>query len=395
MEPIRVMRSIRVLMMLLGLLLIAGWFAAAPYRAADNTTTAKIGEASRLNNIGVAYMNQQLFEKALKSFEGGSAQDPKMEVAKINRGVTLLNLQRVDEAKAILEDIVKQDPKDAHAWYNLGLYYKNTNETDAAVAAFKRVVEIDPTDADSWYFLGTAYAQGKQYPPAIESFEHALKLNPLHASAEFGISRAYQQSGDPEHAHEHLKKFQYIKDNKLGSPMSLAYGEQGQYSRAEESTGVTAAVPPAIPVKFVDVTTEVGIVGSADAYRAGPEQFAETLTPGACFIDYGSDGKIDLFVADNGAQRGISLYHNLGNGKFEEVTKRAGLDPSLHGLGCTAGDYDNDGVADLAVSLEQRVLLLHNEKNGTFKNVAEGAGIKPGALSIGLTFIDYDHDGDL
>src|SRR6201987_1316440 len=288
MEPIRVMRSIRVLMMLLGLLLIAGWFAAAPYRAADNNTTARIGEASRLNNIGVAYMNQQLFEKALKSFEAAVAQDPTMEVAKINRGVALLNLQRVDEAKAILEEVVKQDPKDAHAWYNLGLYYKNTNDTDAAVAAFKRVVEIDPTDADSWYFLGTAYAQAKQYPPAIESFEHALKLNPLHASAEFGISRAYQQSGSSDHAHEHLKKFQYIKDNKLGSPMSLAYGEQGQYSRAEESAGAIDEVPPQIPLNVVDVTAEAGLTGES---AADGNALPLAMGSGACFLDFDGDGK--------------------------------------------------------------------------------------------------------
>src|ERR1700739_356828 len=286
MEPIRVMKSMRVLMMLVAVLMIAGWFAAALYRAADNNATARIGEAARLNNIGVAYMNQQLFEKAWKSFEAAGAADPKMEVAKINRGVALLNLQRVDEAKAILEDVVKQDPKDAHAWYNLGLYYKNTNDTDAAVAAFKHVVEIDPADADSWYFLGTAYAQGKQFPPAIESFEHALKLNPLHASAEFGISRAYQQSGSPDNAHEHLKKFQYIKDNKLGSPMSLAYGEQGKYSRAEESAGVMATVPPAIAVKFVDVIREVGIVSQQLSRPEAKPSFG----PGACFLDYDGDG---------------------------------------------------------------------------------------------------------
>ena len=53
----------------------------------------------------------------------------------------------------------------------------------------------------------------------------------------------------------------------------------------------------------------------------------------------------------------MSLYHNLGNGKFEEVTKKAGLDPSLHGIGCTTGDYDNDGAVDLAVSLGSGVLL--------------------------------------
>jgi tetratricopeptide (TPR) repeat protein len=380
-------------MMLLGLLVVGAFFAARPYRAADNTATAKIGEASRLNNIGVAYMNQQLFEKALKSFEAAGAQDPTMEVVKINRGVALLNLQRVDEAKAILEDVVKQDPKDAHAWYNLGLYYKNTNDTDAAIAAFKHVVEIDPIDADSWYFLGTAYAQAKQFPPAIEAFEHALKLNPLHASAEFGISRAYQQSGNPDHAHEHLKKFQYIKDNKLGSPMSLAYGEQGKYSRAEESAGVASPVPPAIPVRFVDVTAEAGLTGKQ--LTGSDKGFGNRLGPGACFLDFDGDGKIDLFLADGGPSGGMVLYHNLGGGKFEDVTKKSGLDPSLHAIGCTSGDFDNDGVTDLVVTIGDRILLLHNEKNGTFKDVTEKAGIKVDGTAISAMFIDYDHDGDL
>jgi Tfp pilus assembly protein PilF len=395
MKPIRVMRSMRVLMMLVAVLVIAGWFAAAPYRAADNRTSAKIGEAARLNNIGVAYMNQQLFEKALRSFEAANAQDPKLTAAKLNRGVALLNLQKVDEAKAILEDVVKQDPKDAHAWYNLGLFYKNTNDTDAAVGAFKHVIEIDPNDADTWYFLGTAYAQGKQYARAIEAFNQALKLNALHASAEFGISRAYQQSGDPDHAREHLKKFQYIKDNKLGSPMSLAYGEQGQYSRAEEAAGAQEKVPAAIPVKFVDVTKEAGLVSRPSESPSVGYPTALILRAGACFLDYDGDGLPDIFVPDNGPDGGLGLYHNLGNGKLEDVTRKAGLDPSVRAIGCTAGDYDNDGAADLVVSLEGRVMLLHNEKNGAFKDVTESAGIKADGLNVGVTFLDYDHDGDL
>jgi tetratricopeptide (TPR) repeat protein len=116
-------------------------------------------------------------------------------------------------------------------------------DAQAAIDAFHHVIEIDANDADTWYFLGTAYVQAKQFPQAIEAFQHALQLNPLHASAEFGLSRAYQQSADVDHAREHLKKFQYITQNKIGAPMSLAYGEQGQYSRAVESPSAVLKAP--------------------------------------------------------------------------------------------------------------------------------------------------------
>src|SRR6201981_792515 len=159
------MKWSRVVSLAVLLLLAAGIFAAAPYRASDSNDgeagvparqngrdpstgsgqavrpSTKIAEGARLNNIGVAYMNQQLFEKALKSFEAASAQDPTLSAAKLNRGVALLNLQRVDEAKVILEQVTRQDPKDPRAWYNLALFYKNTNDTDRAVAAFKHVIE--------------------------------------------------------------------------------------------------------------------------------------------------------------------------------------------------------------------------------------------------------------
>src|SRR6266478_4299026 len=330
-------------------------------------------EAARLNNIGVAYMNQQLFEKALKSFEEAAAKDPSLEVATVNRGVALLNLQRVDEAKALLEKEAKNDPKDAHAWYNLGLYYKNSADASAAVAAFRRVTEIDPNDADTWYFLGSTYAQLKQFPEAIVAFASALKIDPLHASAQFGLARAYQQSGQADPAHEAMKKFQYITQNKLGAPISLAYGEQGKYSRAEESPVAVEKVGAAIPVKFVDVTQEAGLT-SRPSVRPTKDG-ASFAGPGACFLDYDNDGNIDLFLPDNGTQGSMSLYHNLGNGKFEDVTKKAGLDRYGPAISCTAGDYDNDGFADLAVSLGNRVLLLHNERNGTFRDVTEQAGI--------------------
>ena len=349
-------------------------------------------EAAHLNNLGSAYMNQQLFEKGLKAFQKAVELDPKLAIARLNEGIAFLNLQKVDEAKAALENALRQDPQNPNAWYNLGLLAKNTGDAQAAIDAFKRVTEIDPNDADTWYFLGTAYVQAKQFSPAIDAFQHALKLNPLHASAEFGLSRAYQQSADVDHAREHLKKFQYITQNKIGAPMSLAYGEQGQYSRAVESPSALLKAPSPIKVHFVDVSAEVGLVTKPDTGKSSG-QVAE-LGPGACFLDYDNDGKIDLFLPDNGAQGGMSLYHNLGGGKFEEVSKKAGLDPERHAISCTAGDYDNDGAPDIAAVFDSRVALLHNENGGKFTDVTEAAGIKTAGIGS-LALVDFDHDGDL
>jgi tetratricopeptide (TPR) repeat protein len=347
-------------------------------------------EAARLNNLGCAYMNQQLFEKGLKQFQQAAAADPRFSLARLNEGVAYLNLQKVDDARAALEDALKQDPKSPNAWYSLGLLAKNSGDATAAIDAFKRVTEIDPNDADTWYFLGTAYAQAKLFPQAIDSFNHALKINPLHASAEFGLSRAYQQSSDVEHAREHLKTFQHITQNKLGSPMSLAYGEQGQYSRAVESPQAALKPPPQTKVQFVDVTKESGLPTNP---TIGHAQFFHG--PGACFLDYDNDGLIDLILTDYGAQGGMALYHNLGNGKFEDVTAKAGLDPKSHAIACAAGDYDNDGYADMAVSFLGRVVLLHNEKNGTFKDASDHLPVKPNGSLRTASWVDYDHDGDI
>jgi len=385
----------RISVVLVGIVAAAfGLFATSP----QTPSKPNLVEAARLNNLGAAYMNQQLFEKGLKEFQQAAELDPNLTMARLNEGIALLNMQKIEEAKAVLQDALNLDPKTPNAWYNLGLLAKNTGDAQAAIEAFRHVTESDPNDADTWYFLGSAYVQAKQFPQAIDAFQHALQLNPLHASAEFGLSRAYQQSAEIDHAREHLKKFQYITQNKIGAPMSLAYGEQGQYSRAVESPLAVLKAPVQIKVRFVDVTAEAGIVGKADSRFSDPgyEDRAERfLGSGACFLDFDGDERVDLFVADNGPQGGIGLYRNLGNGKYEDVTKRAGLDPTLHGRGCTAGDYDNDGATDLVVTTGARVILLHNEKDGTFKDVTAAAGIKSEGFNIGATFIDYDHDGDL
>ncbi|HLW85191.1 MAG TPA: tetratricopeptide repeat protein, partial [Candidatus Sulfotelmatobacter sp.] len=117
-----------------------GFFASAPQ---TQPKAANPIEAARQNNLGCAYMNQQLFEKGLKAFQQATELDPKLAVARLNEAIAFLNLQKVDEAKAVLEEVLRQDPKNPNAWYNLGMLAKNTGDAPAAIDAFKRVIELD------------------------------------------------------------------------------------------------------------------------------------------------------------------------------------------------------------------------------------------------------------
>src|ERR1700722_18955609 len=119
--------------------------AAAPQNATTAKPPDKPAEAARLNNLGVAYMNQQSFEKALNMFAQAAALDPKFPMAAMNQGIALLNLGRVDAATQFLEQAVKQTPGDPHAWYNLGMLEKNSANSESAADAFRRVTEIDPS----------------------------------------------------------------------------------------------------------------------------------------------------------------------------------------------------------------------------------------------------------
>ncbi len=343
-------------------------------------------EALRFNTLGVAYMNQQKFADAQKKFEQALAADPKFAVARLNLGVALLSQQKLEPAREALEAATRELPQDPYAWYNLGLVYKDSSETEKGIAAFQHVTELTP-EADGFYFVGYLQSQAQHYDNAIIAFQKALAAYPFHASAEFGLARAYQRKGDAAAAHEHLARFQKITTEHLGSPFGAGYGDQGRYSLAELARSPVAAAPPAIKVTFKEQpVVAAGTGGSVSTLGA---------STGACFIDYDGDGKPDLLLV-SAASDGVSrLLHNLGGGRFADVTQAAGLALKGAGLGCAAGDFDNDGHTDLAVCLGDGVHLLRNKGDAKFDDVTQTVGIRREKGCVGVTFVDYDHDGDL
>ena len=100
--------------------------------------SAAPAEAIRLNNLGVASMNQQKFEQGLQWFEKAAAADPKLVVARVNQAIALINLQRYDPARALLEEVTTASRRTRGPGTTSGLLQKSTGEAEAALASFQK-----------------------------------------------------------------------------------------------------------------------------------------------------------------------------------------------------------------------------------------------------------------
>ena len=348
-------------------------------------------QAVRLNNDGVALMNQQQTDRAQAAFAAALQKDPKLAQAALNDGIALLYLQKLPEAQAALKTATSLDPKDPQAWYNLGLVQRAGNDVAAALTSFQHAVEFDPADADSYYFEGVCLQDEKQSEQAIAVFKKALEVNPQHASSEFALARVLQRTGHADEAKAHFVRFQHLTSTKVSSALGLSYGDQGRYSTAVPVAEASAQQKPMIPVRFAKVAIG-GPGGSAASGRSGGK---EALGGGACVLDVDGDGLLDLVLMRQG-DAAIHVMRNRGNGSFSEVNAQsAGLGLSGHAVSCAVGDYDGDGLPDLAVALEDRVVLFHNKGHGQFEDVTQAAGLAGRNRPAGISFVDYDHDGDL
>ena len=358
--------------------------------------------AVRHNNRGVALMGQQFTERAADEFAEALKDDPRLVQAAINEGIALMALEKLEEARKAFQEAIALDPNRAQAWYNLGLLQHANNELEAALASFQRAAQIDPRDVDTLYFEGNCYQEMKQFDKAIDILQKALAIDPLHASAEFALARSLQRTGHTAEAREHFKQFQHLTSNKISSAIGLAYGEEGRYSTVTPVEMPETVSRTMIPVRLVAQPlapdkTNSGKTNSAKANSgvAGEGSSPFTTTGGACMMDVTGSGQMDLVLMQSGAQA-IRVLHNDGKGRFEELdVKAAGLAASGHAIACAVGDYNGDGLNDLAVALDNALLLFRNLGHGRFKDVTAEAGLAAKNRPSGITFVDYDHDGDL
>jgi hypothetical protein len=130
----------------------------------------------------------------------------------------------------------------------------------------------------------------------------------------------------------------------------------------------------------------------------------ETMTAGLAIFDYDGDGLRDIYFCNGAGLPGTdlqsplrnALYRNLGNWKFEDVSRQAGVDDAGYGLGVTAADYDNDGDVDLYLSNYGPNVFYVNNGDGTFAETTQWVGVGGGEkFGAGAVFLDIELDGDL
>jgi enediyne biosynthesis protein E4 len=173
------------------------------------------------------------------------------------------------------------------------------------------------------------------------------------------------------------------------------------------------ASPSASPISFIDIAKEAGLVhptvyGGVDRKRF----ILETNGSGVALVDVDRDGWVDVFVLGGtrlaeGARLDASytpadaptnrLYRNTRDGRFEDVTDRAGLRRTSWSSSVCAGDYDNDGWIDLFVTSYGQNVLYRNRGDGRFTDATAAASLSTTATrwGSGCTFIDIDRDGRL
>lgn len=309
---------------LTGFLVGAVWLvsAQAPKSATPPSVTERL---ERHRNLGKAfYENPTTQAQAVDEFRKAMQLAPGSSREELNYGLALLRAGKTPEGIAQLQAVQKKDPRLPHTYFNLGVEFKKQGESAKALEQFQQFAKLVPNEPMAHYNIGVLLKNEGKQAEAIAQFEQAAKLDPNLAAARFQLFNAYRVAGRQPDAQKMLADFQRLKKEQEGSatPEDVDWCDYAEVYDPPDQRKIAA---PAVPPKYVDTV-----------------------------------------VAENAP--GVTL----ANGEIIP----------LH---AAPGDFDNDGITEIAVVEPTRVVLMKKGKvlqtfTGTFSDAV---------------WFDYDHDYDL
>ena len=319
-------------------------------------------------NLGKAfYENPTTQLLAVDEFKKALDLAPDSARETVNYGLALLRAGKTPEGMTELQKAQKQDPSIPHTWFNLGIAYKRDSDYEHAIQQFEGMTRLVPDEAVSHYNLAVLYKLTGKQDASLKEFETAARLDPNLAGPHFQLYNAYRAANRSEEAARELNAFQEIKKRQAGAavPEDLEWSFFAEIYETQEPR--PDDLQPAMP-KFQDQL----LPGKTDA-----------ATSGLAVLDAEGEGHTDLLAWSRlGAmlfKHGSTPAENAGLGALDGI------------ISIAAGDFNNDGFADLCVLTESGAFLYENKK-GIFQK--SSVKLAPGRYEHAV-WLDYDHDGDL
>jgi len=344
------------------------------------------------------------------------------------------------EARARLERLVAERPDDLEARKVLARVLIAALAPAEAASHLERVTRVDPADAEAWSLLGRLHQDAQRYRAAAPALERAVQLDPADVAALVALANAYVGLGLIERADATFARA--VRTNaQRPRPMAEPHASYAIFllrlnrrdaadAEARRAAALDAAhplvrdalraldrrprVPPqppadvAGPPRFVDIAEAAGVDFRLEHSPTPAKHQIETMPGGVAVLDYDRDGFMDIYFTNGALSPSLRrtgpahwnrLYRNRGNGTFDDVTDRAGVQGDGYMMGAAAADFDNDGFPDLFVAGVGRNMLYRNLGDGTFRDVTAQARLSNthrdhGPMwSIHGAWLDVDRDG--
>lgn len=306
---------------------------------------------------------------------------------------------RIADAAASLQKAVSANAKNREAHARLGQVLARIGDragarahldraetlrrSEATLKLEARKVRSQPANPERFEHLGELCADAGLPAEARAWFEQTIRRDPTRQSAQAALARL-SASTDPVPQSLFCPRL-------VSTPQAIAGDDRAP-------VGSTVAPP-----RFEDVASQSGLRFSYDCGERGDLFLADTMGGGVGLLDHDGDGWLDIYFVngctlpcDPRHERGPNrLFRNRRDGTFEDVTDRAGVAGRGYGMGCVAGDFDNDGRDDLFVTGFGQTILYRNMGDGRFVDVTEHARVGSTRWTTAAGFGDLDGDGDL
>ena len=393
-----------------------------------------------LGRIRQAMLREE-FHPAMERLKSLSASNADIAEAQARMGTALVQESRDSEFIAWNENLPDSVEEHPGIWFARGLWLKKQGEIRPAIRCFGEAVLRNPNHRGACYQLSQLLGSEKHSEQAnafalrakrLASIEELLReVQQTHAVMRELTETLLDLGRDLEA--ETWLKFAAVKlseqpwmtiardrlsaTNDIDAPVQIRFArpfyhidwseyplpEWGHYEVTKPSPVLSDPGREESRISFVDVASKVGFAfqyNNGSGLATGRAFMFEFSGGGVAAIDYDGDGWPDIYLTQGGGPPSLSsgkkdsdkLFRNLGQEKFLDVSRSAGLENRRFGQGVTVGDYDNDGFPDLYVTNIGANLFFRNLGDGTFENVTNDTGTAGNEWSLSASLADLNGD---